>query len=46
MEIDSSRRAKAQRSRPPGANPPNAIVFHTGTPGVRGVRNHHRNDGA
>lgn len=30
MEIDSSRRAKAQRSRPPGGNPPNAIVVHSG----------------
>lgn len=31
LEIDSTtHRAQAQRSRPPGANPPNAIVFHSG----------------
>lgn len=31
ITIDStSHRAQAQRSRPPGSNPPNAIVFHSG----------------
>jgi len=31
LDIDAtSRRARAQRSRPPGGNPPSAIVFHTG----------------
>ncbi|HEU4560229.1 MAG TPA: peptidoglycan recognition family protein [Longimicrobium sp.] len=31
VAIDTtSHRSRAQRSRPPGGNPPNAIVFHTG----------------
>lgn len=31
LEIDgTTHRSRAQRSRPPGGNPPNAIVFHTG----------------